>query len=122
MLSTALDAVEDDGSIAICSQLKTKPGPALRRLAGVEDFEAADRAIRRKPTADALSAARLNQALQRARVYLLSELDESDVEDMGLAHVADASEIAKLSARHDSCLVLGNGQHIAISISTESAF
>lgn len=115
-IDMALDAVEVDGAIAICSQLKTKPGPALRRLAGAEDFEAADRAILKKPTTDTLAASRLNRALQRARVYLLSELKESDVEDLGVAFVSDASEISRLTAQHESCLVLQNAQHVSISL------
>ena len=119
-LSTALEAVEDNGAIAICSTLKTKPGPALRRLAGADSYEAADRAIQRKPTSDALCAARLNRALQRARVYLLSDLDANDVERLGVAYVASASEIVKLSSQHASCLVLGNAQHVAISLNSEA--
>ncbi len=119
-LSTALEAVEDNGSIAICSTLKTKPGPALCRLAGADSYEAADRAIQRKPTSDALCAARLNRALQRARVYLLSDLDEHDVETLGVAYVASASEIVKLSSQHASCLVLGNAQHVSISLDSEA--
>ncbi len=110
-----LDAVEVDGAIAICSQLKAKPGPALRRLAQSDDYESADIAIKRKATADAMSAARLNRALQRVRVYLLSELNERDVEDLGVAYVSDPKEIAKLSSQFDSCLALENAQHVSIA-------
>ena len=115
-IDTALEAVEVDGAIAVCSQLATKPGPALRRLAGSENFESADRAIQKKAYADTVAASRLNRALQRARVYLLSKLDENDVEDLGMAYVSDVSEIAKLSTQHDSCLVLQNAQHVSISL------
>lgn len=115
-IDTALDAVEIDGAIAICSQLRSKPGPALQKLAGAEDYESAERAIRRKPSTDALAASRLNRALQHARVYLLSELDEHEVEDLGVAWVADSGEIAKLSSRFQSCLVLRDAQHVSISI------
>ena len=118
-IDIALDAVEPDGTIAICSQLKTKPGPALRRLGGADDYESADRAIHRKPTPDALAASRLNRALQRARVYLLSNLEEADVEEIGVAYVSDASEIVKLSSHYDSCLVLQDAQHVSISLAME---
>ena len=110
-----LDAVEVDGAIAICSQLKSKPGPALRRLASSDDFESAEQAIRRTPTPDALAATLLNRALQRVRVYLLSELCESDVEDLGVAFVSDAKEISKLSSQFESCLAFENAQHVSIS-------
>ena len=113
-----LDAVEVDGAIAICSQLKSKPGPALRRLASSEDFESAEKAIRGTPTPDAMAASRLNRALQRVRVYLLSELGESDVEDLGVAFVSDAKEISKLSSQFESCLALENAQHVSISRET----
>lgn len=119
-IDTALEAVEVDGTIAICSQLKTKPGPAMRRLAGAPDYESANRAIRQKPGADSLAATRLNRALQRARVYLLSELDENDVQDLGLAFVADSSEITKLTSQHESCLVMENAQHVSIRIDESS--
>lgn len=115
-IDTALDAVELDGAIAICSQLRSKPGPALQKLAGAEDYESAERAIRRQPSTDALVASRLNRALQHARVYLLSELAEHEVEDLGVAWVADTGEIAKLSSRFHSCLVLRDAQHVSISI------
>ena len=115
-IDTALEVVETDGAIAVCCELKTKPGPALRRLAGAEDFEAADRAIQKKPSDDTLAASRLNRALQRARVYLLSKLDENDVEDLGMAFVSCPSEIAKLSSRHESCLALQNAQHVSVTL------
>ena len=110
-----LDAVEVDGAIAICSQLKTKPGPALRRLASAEDFEKTQKAIRRTATVDALAASTLHRALQRVRVYLLSELRESDVENLGMAFVSDAKEISKLSTQFQRCLAFENAQHISIT-------
>jgi nickel-dependent lactate racemase len=115
-IDAALEVVEDDGCIAICSRLRAKPGPALRRLADADSYEEAERAILRKPTADALVAARLNRALQRARVYLLSDLDEQVVESLGLAYVASAEEIGTLSSHHGSCLVLEDAQHISLAV------
>jgi nickel-dependent lactate racemase len=115
-VDAALEVLEEEGSIAICSRLRTRPGPALRRLAGADGYEDADRAIRRKPTPDAFPASRLNRALQRARVYLLSDLDEQVVESLGIAYVASAEEIGNLSSRHKSCLVLEDAQHISTSV------
>lgn len=115
-IDTALEAVEVNGTIAVCSQLKTKPGPAMKRLAAAADYESANHAIRQRPAADSLAASRLNRALQRARVYLLSELDEAEVEDLGVAYVADESEIAKLSTQHDSLLLLENAQHVSLTL------
>ena len=114
-----LDAVEVDGAIAICSQLKTKPGPALRRLAQSEDFERTEKAIRRTATSDAVAACCLHRARQRVKIYLLSELRESDVEDLGMAFVSNAKEIAKLSTQFTRCLTLENAQHVTIARSQD---
>lgn len=114
-ISELLHAVKTDGTIAICSELKSKPGPALRRLARAENYEDADRAIRKKTTPDALAADRLNRALQQARIYLLSELEENDVEELGVAYVSSPKEIAKLSSQFDTCLTLENAQHVSIT-------
>ena len=115
-IDTALEAVEVDGTIAICCELKTKPGPALRRLAGAEDFAKADSDLQKKVSNDTLAASRLNHALQRARVYMLSRLEENDVEDLGIAYVSSPGEIAKLSTQYDSCLLLQDAQHASISL------
>jgi nickel-dependent lactate racemase len=115
-LYTALNAVEDDGAIVICSQLRDRPGPALRHMARAETWEAARRALRRHSTADALAAAQLLKALQRVRVYLLSDLDESVVDELGMAYVSRAEEVATLTTHHKSCLVLGNAQHAVVSL------
>lgn len=119
-IETTLEVLDIDGAIVVCSKLRTKPGPALRRLARAEDFESAERAICRKPTSDAAIASRLNHALQRARIYLLSELDEATVEDLGIAYVSHGNEIEKLSTQHDSCLVLQNAQLLSISLTEEA--
>jgi hypothetical protein len=42
---------------------------------------------------------------------LLSGLDESVVEDLGLGHVAKAEEINRLGRQHDTCILLANAQH-----------
>ena len=51
-------------------------------------------------------------AMDKARVYLLSRLEESTVEDLGRVPVADSSDIARLATRHESCIVLANAQHV----------
>lgn len=105
-----LPAVQTDGAIAVCSELCTKPGPAIRGLADAafddesEDLNAVDAGIR----------SRLTRALQQIRVYLLSDLAETDVENVGVAYVSDAREITKLASQFESCLTLENAQHVNI--------
>ena len=50
-------------------------------------------------------------ALEQARVYLLSGLDESLVEDVGLVPLAGGADLARLAAQHTSCIVLANAQY-----------
>ena len=46
--------------------------------------------------------------MRRAHVYLLSRLDDNVVEQLGMAPVANAREIARLASRHESCVLLAN--------------
>ena len=64
------------------------------------------RHVDREPTADALPAAELLCAQDRATVYLLSRLDQELVEELGVAPVSNARELARLSGRFESCILL----------------
>jgi len=111
-LDTAVDLVEDNGAIAVCCDLAAAPGPAMQRLAGgSESREQALRQIRKDRPEDALPAAQLAQALDRARVYLLSRLEPPVVEELEMIHVASGEELARLVGRHESCTLLSNAQY-----------
>ncbi len=120
-IAAASRAVLDDGAIALCTDLATLPGPALSCLAQARDLGDAGRQIRRQHSTDAAVAHELAAALSRGRVYLLSRLDESVVEDLGMAPVAAAADIARLVRRHQSCIVLGNAQFAQPTVLDEVA-
>ncbi len=109
-LRAASRAVAADGAIALCTELAERPGPALRWLGKAKDLPAAMRHIRKQRTSDAGAAHELAQVLERVQVYLLSRLDESVVEQLGIAPVTAAAEIARLASRHHSCILLANAQ------------
>jgi nickel-dependent lactate racemase len=115
-LYAASQAVSADGVIALCTQVSRPPGPALRRIGGLDDYEAKQRALRKQATFDAQTAALLTNLLERNRVYLLSELEDETVEDLGLAYVADEQEIVRLSRLHESCILLGDAQNAMPSL------
>jgi hypothetical protein len=121
VLDAALRVVEDEGTIAICCDLRMKPGPSLRRLARAASLDDALKAIQHDHTPDALTAAQLIRTLQRANVYLLSRLDEECVQSLGLAYVSSPDEVARLAARHDSCILLQNAHQAVPSVKTEIA-
>lgn len=110
-VAAAARAVADDGTIAICSKLGTPPGVAVKQIGDSDDRHRALRRIRKQQPTDALPAAQLARAMQRARVYLLSDLDDEVVEELGMAPVSTADDISRLVARHPSCILLGNAQH-----------
>jgi hypothetical protein len=119
-VAAASRAVADNGAIAICSQLGAQPGPAVRFVGEAEDLHRAMRRIRKDRPTDALPATQLARAMDRARVYLLSELDDDVVEELGMAPVSSADDIPRLAARHDSCILLGNAQHaVAIPLADD---
>jgi nickel-dependent lactate racemase len=112
-LQVADGFVEADGAIAVCCELATKPGPALRRMANAQWRESAIRRVERHPAVDAVPAAQLAHALNRHKVYLLSRLDPSVVEDLDVIPLAGADELQRLARQHASCLLVSNAQYVA---------
>jgi nickel-dependent lactate racemase len=117
-LAAATRAVAEDGAIVVCCELNEEPGPALKALAESDDRHAALKAIRRAQLPDAKVAARLVRACNRARVYLLSQLADDIVEELGMAPVQEPAEVARLASRYENCLLLANAQH-ALAIPEE---
>ncbi len=124
-LARALEAagrvVTTDGVIALCTELAEPPGPALRSIAGAQDFDDAMRSLRGQQSEDTAAAYALAQALDRNRVYLLSRLDESTVEELGMAPVASLADLSRLASHHESCLLLPNAQYTQPSLVGEEA-
>ena len=110
-ISAALCAVEDGGAIALCTELEAEPGSALKYVAQADDYDVAVHEVRRHRTEDALAAVQLLRALDRNQVYLLSDLDNDLVENLGLAPISDVAEVARLCQHHKSCIVLSNAQY-----------
>ncbi|OHB73633.1 MAG: hypothetical protein A2V70_04715, partial [Planctomycetes bacterium RBG_13_63_9] len=120
-LDTATRLVEDDGSIAVCCDLAAAPGPAMQRLVGAHSRQAALRQIRKERPPDAFPAAQLARALDPGKVYLLSRLAPSLVEDLDMIDVAAPEELARLARHHDSCTLLANAPHTVIADSQNHA-
>ncbi len=106
-LTAAERVVAEDGSVAICSGLAVEPGPAVQALSD----PAVDRAAWGSELADGPIAERLAMALERGSVFLLSQLDEESVEDIGLAPVGSPQEMARLVERSGRCILLSNAQY-----------
>ena len=109
-LAAATNVVADQGAIAICCDLTEQPGPAVQKIAGSENPRRAVRKLRQDRPADLFPALQLSEALERAKVYVLSGLNDETVEELGLAPVESAADIARLAQRHASCIVLESAQ------------
>lgn len=118
-LFAASQAVNDGGAIAICSSLRCRPGAALQRLVGMRDYDSLLHELRRDRSVDATPAALLAEALERVQVFLLSDLDEAAVEDLGVGHVGSTEQLERLSRQFDSCILLGNAQHAFLATPVE---
>jgi len=100
--------VEDGGAIAICCDVASEPGPAVQRLATAPSREEALRQIRKEAPADALTAAQLAHVLRRAKVYLLSRVNETVLEDLEIAPITESQDLVRLTKRFESCILLAN--------------
>jgi nickel-dependent lactate racemase len=110
-LWAAARVVDEGGDIALCTDVDDELGPALRALRGVEHPQVLLRHIIHDRPVDTLVSVQLLHALERGRVYLLSRMDESVVEELGMAPIQNAEQVARLVGRHASCIVLANAQY-----------
>ena len=119
-LAVSALAADESGSVAICTELAAKIGPGLQRLIGTEDLDEALRDIAKASPDDAVPAAELIHALKRGKVYLVSQLADELVEEMGLSPLA-AGKLPRLVARYDSCIVLANAHAAMVRMVEEPA-
>ena len=100
-LQAAGKLVEAEGAIAVCCDLAASSRAGVQRMACGRRRNLRLRHGRpRSGRADALPAAQLARALQRDKVYLLSRLDPSVVEELDIIPLAGPDELARLARRH----------------------
>ncbi|MBC18746.1 MAG: hypothetical protein CMJ74_00610 [Planctomycetaceae bacterium] len=112
VVDAALPTVCEGGIIAICSELAAVPTPssALRQLACDNDLSAANHAIRSNNSVDAIVATVLLAAREQANLFLLSQLENELVSELGFAPIEEAAEIARLANRVESCILIPSAQ------------
>lgn len=119
-LAAAESLVEEDGAVAICSDVEVAVGPSLGRLVGNSDWQRIERDARNDHSEDSWLAWHLARALQRGPVYFLSRLDDELVEEIGMAPVGGVEELERLANRHGSCILLDDAQHACAIVADES--
>jgi len=109
-----------NGDVIICSDLAEPLGVGLDILTGAENFIVALREIDRAKPVDSLAATHVGAALERGRVYLVSDAPRGQLEDLGI-HPLDSDDVARVTARYDSCIVLPNAQYVDASYAGETS-
>jgi nickel-dependent lactate racemase len=108
-----------NGDVVICSELAEPLGIGLDILTGAESILVALREIDRAKPVDSLVATQIGVALERGRVYLVGEANRGQIEELGI-HAIEAEDVARVTARYDSCVVLPSAQYVDARCMAES--
>jgi nickel-dependent lactate racemase len=112
----------EGGALAICCpRLSTKP-KSIRQLATPDDLGTLQSRLQNDAENDTWSAWELLQALDEGPVYLMSDLKDEMIEDLGIAPVRNITEFARLASRHESCIVLSDAHHVVATVSSLEDF
>jgi len=114
-LERAGKLVLDGGAVVICCDVDRRPEPPCESPLSEGDPDEQPKPTTDQRPEDLLPSSQLALALARGQVYLLSRLDQSLVEDLGMAPVANHEELARLAARHQSCILLSNAAHAMVT-------
>jgi nickel-dependent lactate racemase len=118
-LRVATAVAADDAAIVVCTELATLPGEALRRADNVTDGEELLEELQDSAEVDFEAAAELTAALERARVYLISRLEDEVVEELGMTPLAGTESIERLAQWAESCILISNAQHATAVVEDE---
>ena len=110
-VAAAARLVDDDGAIAICTNLDRPLGESLGRLVGQKSVTTTAKKVFHEQAEDSWAAWQIAQALARGPVYLMSQLDADGVEEMGMAPVQEIDELVRLAERRESTIVLEDAQN-----------
>ncbi len=103
--------VRRGGKIAVLSNVRGTPGPAVSRLVGLENPRDALTLLKgSEADADHDAARKIASALVWADVYLWSGLDPDLVEDLGMIALGKPSEVRRLVDTSDSCLFVSQAE------------
>lgn len=118
-LRTASRAVADDGAIVLCTEIGASQAVPIEEHVAIGGSYngAADASGVQSGDAPPLSI--IEEIRERHHVYLLSQLEEDFVEEIGMGYVARADQITRLARQHDSCILLGNAQHVYVQCAAE---
>lgn len=120
-LTAAAKLARPGGKIVMLSTLEAEPGPALRRVAELDDQHKARAALKRfREFPDFQVAERILKAQSSADIYLLSNLDDDLVERLGIIPLASPNEASRLTRAADSCHVISPAEFWTVDLNEPS--
>lgn len=111
-LLAAEAVLEPGGAIALCTQLRESPGPSLKRLAGIDDYQRLEHKLLRDSFADSAVALTACRALRRGTVYFCSHLSTETMESLGFAPIASDVELRRLAKSYRRPLVMEDAHRL----------
>ncbi len=115
-LAAATRLVRRGGKIVVLARIDGTIGPAVRRLAGVENPKAALNRLRgHESESDYVAARQIATSLAWADLYLYSGLDADTVEDLAIIPLARPEEARKLANSAASLIVLNDAERTRCS-------
>ena len=122
-LGQALTAVEpivsvEESAVLLCTELDALPAPMFQVLADLDNLDRLEEELAAQNEATATTVLQFARALRRGSVYLLSQLDDDLIEDLGLAPVHSEKEVSRLASRYESCILLANAQFAQLAVTS----
>ena len=120
-LANATRLVRRGGKVVALAPVEGPIGPALRRLAGVENPRAALNRLRgHEADPDFVAAQQIAATLAWADLYLSSGLEPDAVEDLAIIPLARPEEARKLAASAASLIVLNHAERTRCLVRDDS--
>lgn len=116
-VAAATQLVEDGGRIAVVANLPAPESSAFGMLRRCNDAQDLLKPLRLEPTADAVELTQLIQALQHARVYLLSNLESSVVEELGMQALSSDAELQRIIASAEKVAAVSCANYVRPDLS-----
>jgi nickel-dependent lactate racemase len=111
-LETARRLVEKDGRILVLSQLDSPLTPGLELLQASRTPRDALQPLRQSTPEDLVEATQIAKAVDWAKVYLLSNLEDALAEDLFAVPLGNEQEAARLIESADRMAVIASAQHV----------
>jgi nickel-dependent lactate racemase len=112
----AASVVQPDGRIILLSQARPDLGAEAEALLKADDAATAFGRLRRRPTLEQAAALRWAGAACRARISLLSGLDDQKVEDLFATPLQDGRQVQRLLDAGGTCLFLDDAHKAMVDV------